>query len=82
MYRRRMFWTWNAWFVTFLWCYSVTRAEVLIDADGGYKNIVVGINPEVPESKIESLLFELEVGGFLKFICITFKITFVLIKLF
>lgn len=55
---------------TFLWCcsyYSVTRAKMLIDTDGGYKNIVVGINPEVPESKIESLLFELEVGGFFFF---------------
>lgn len=56
------------WLVTFLWCgyYSVTRAKVLIDTDGGYKNIVVGINPEVPSSKIENLLFELEVGGFFK----------------
>lgn len=51
------------WLVTFcLGFYSVTRAEVWIDADGGYKNVVVGINPEVPESKIENLIFELEVS--------------------
>ncbi|KAG8191062.1 hypothetical protein JTE90_008376 [Oedothorax gibbosus] len=50
------------WLVTLsLGFYSVTRAEVWIDADGGYKNVVVGINPQVPESKIDNLIFELEV---------------------
>lgn len=66
-----------AWFIAvsnmILWCKLVIilifakdfiQAEVLIDNDGGYKNIIVGITPHLPESKVESTLSQLEVSNF------------------
>ncbi|XP_035223921.1 calcium-activated chloride channel regulator 2-like isoform X2 [Stegodyphus dumicola] len=40
--------------------YFVTCAEVVIDFDGGYKNVLVAVNPEISETKIQQLLLDLE----------------------
>ncbi|GBN34661.1 hypothetical protein AVEN_191578-1 [Araneus ventricosus] len=44
-----------------VWTYVTARANILIDSDGGYKNVVVAIDPKIPESKIASHLKELEI---------------------
>ncbi|CAL1270828.1 unnamed protein product [Larinioides sclopetarius] len=44
-----------------IWTYVTARANILIDSDGGYKNVVVGIDPKIPESKIGNHLKELEI---------------------
>ncbi|KFM72670.1 Calcium-activated chloride channel regulator 2, partial [Stegodyphus mimosarum] len=40
--------------------YFVTCAEVVIDFDGGYKNVLVAVNPEISETKVVGILLELE----------------------
>lgn len=53
----------------FLWCHILfillvkycINAEILIDNDGGYKNIVVGISPNLKRSNIELLLSQAKV---------------------
>lgn len=54
-----MFWGLCLQFI--VWTYVTARATVLIDSDGGYKNVVVAIDPKIPESKIASHLKELEI---------------------
>ncbi|GFS82307.1 calcium-activated chloride channel regulator 2 [Nephila pilipes] len=40
--------------------YAIARAEVTIDLNGGFKNVIVAIDPKIPESKIKSHLVELK----------------------
>lgn len=54
----------------FLWCCIVLvalannniNAEISIDNDGGYKNIVIGISPNLNKSDVESIIFKLRVS--------------------
>ncbi|GIY22466.1 calcium-activated chloride channel regulator 2 [Caerostris extrusa] len=52
---------WRLYFGLIVWTYFGARASILIDSDGGYKNIVVAIEPKIPESKISAYLSELEI---------------------
>lgn len=53
-----------------LWCCIVLvvlannniKAEISIDSDGGYKNIVIGISPNLNKSDVESIIFKLRVS--------------------
>lgn len=38
------------------------KAEISIDSDGGYKNIVIGISPNLNKSDVESIIFKLRVS--------------------
>uniref|UniRef100_T1D1U5 Putative calcium-activated chloride channel n=1 Tax=Cupiennius salei TaxID=6928 RepID=T1D1U5_CUPSA len=55
-----MIWKCNILFVILVYL-STTYANILIDSDGGYKNIIIGITPELRVSDVESLLLELKV---------------------
>ncbi|XP_055931309.1 calcium-activated chloride channel regulator 1-like [Argiope bruennichi] len=54
-----MFWGLCLQFI--VWTYVTARANILIDSDGGYKNVVVAIDSKIPESKISNHLKELEI---------------------
>ncbi|GFY73238.1 calcium-activated chloride channel regulator 2 [Trichonephila inaurata madagascariensis] len=53
-----MFWGLYLQFIVLT--YTIARSTVSIDLTGGYKNVIVAIDPKVPESKIKSYLDELK----------------------
>ncbi|GFX43019.1 hypothetical protein TNCV_436351 [Trichonephila clavipes] len=57
-----MFWGLYLQFIVLT--YTIACSTVSIDLTGGYKNVIVAIDPKIPESKIKSYLDELKPIGY------------------